>query len=73
MAAPGRDIQGFKIGDLATVVALSLQDHIVFLTALDVGRGAARAEHGLQRAADRLGRNAQCGGFLRIDIDQQTR
>ncbi|MNN40671.1 hypothetical protein D3C81_1547530 [compost metagenome] len=73
MAGAGRDIESLQVRHAATIVAVGLQDDIVFLAALDVGGGATRSEHGLQRAADLLRRHAQGGRLLRIDINQKAR
>jgi hypothetical protein len=72
-AGDGPHLQAVQVLDAATLVQIGLQDDVVFLAVLDVGRGLARAEHGFQRAADRLGGNAQGRGLVLVDLHRQAR
>ena len=72
-AAAGAHLDRGQVGRGLARLALGLDDHVVFLAVVDVGRDPARAHHRLQRAADIGDRYAQVGGACAIDVDPHLR
>ena len=62
-----------EIGDGFACVVARLQHHVVLAAAIDVARHDARAECGLERASDRLQRDAEVRRAIAIHCDANLR